>query len=109
MVKSPWGGKVYKLSAEFVCVVGSLLVPMYFLLWNTLSRISSTAFVLMFHSVREFCQFHTLLLLQSDLVEGWRSLVHALGFPYRMIREKYGKCCVFSRLVEVGVCMPQGK
>ena len=106
MGKSPWDGEVYKFSAEFVYVVGSLLVPMCFLLWNTLSRIPGTASVLVFHGVREFCQFCTLLLLQSDLVEGWRSSVHVLGSPYRMIREKHGKCHVFSRLGGVRVCIP---
>ena len=50
-----WGVEAYKLSAEFVHVVGSLLVPMYFLLQNTLSKILSTAFVLVFHGVRGFC------------------------------------------------------
>ena len=109
MRKSLWGVKAYKLSAEFAQVVGSLPVPMYFLLQNTLSRIPGTASVLMFCSVREFCQFCTLLLLQSDLVEGWRSLIHVPGFPYRMIREKHEKCHVFSRSVGVGVYMPQGK
>ena len=63
MEKNPWGGKVYKLSAVFAHVVGSLLVPMCFLLWNTLFRISGIASVLVFHGVREFCQFCTLLLL----------------------------------------------
>ena len=109
MAKNPWGGEVYKLSAVFVHIVGFLLVPMCFLLQNTLSRILGIVFVLMFCGVREFCQFHTLLLLRSDLVEDWRSLVHVPGFPYRMIREKHGKCHVFSRSVEVGVYMPQGK
>ena len=52
---SLWGVEAYKLSAEFVCIVGSLLVPTYFLLRNTLSRIPDTAFVLMFHGVRGFC------------------------------------------------------
>ena len=61
--KSPWSGKVYKLSAEFAHVVGSLLVPTYFLLQNTLSRIPGTASVLVFHGVRGFCQFRTLLFL----------------------------------------------
>ena len=60
---SLWGVKAYKLSAEFVHVVGSLPVPTYFLLRNTLSRIPGTASVLVFHGVRGFCQFHTLLLL----------------------------------------------
>ena len=109
MGKSPWGGEVYKLSAKFVHVVGSLLVPMCFLLQNTLSRIPDTASVLMFHGVKGFCQFRTLLLLQSDLVEGWRSLVHVLGSPYRTIREKHGRHHVFSKLVGVGICTPQGK
>ena len=109
MRKSPWDGKVYKLLAEFVHVVDSLPVSMYFLLWNTLSRIPGTVSVLVFRSMRGFCQFHTLLLLQSDLVEGWRSLAHVSGSPYRMIGEKHGRHCVFSRLVGVGVCMPQGK
>ena len=109
MGKNPWGGEVYKLSAVFVHIVGSLLVPMYFLLWNTLSRIPGTASILVFHGVREFCQFHTLLLLRLDLVEGWRSSVHVPGSPYRTIREKCGKHHVFSRLGGVRVCMPQGK
>ena len=61
--KSLWGVEAYKLSAEFVHVVGSLLVPMYFLLQNTLSRIPGTAFILVFCGVRGFCQFHTPLLL----------------------------------------------
>ena len=108
MRKSPWDGKVYKLSAEFVHVVGFLLVPTCFLLWNTLFRIPDTASVLVFCGVRGFCQFHTLLLL-SDLVEGWRSLVHVLGSPYRTIGEKHERHCVFSRLAGVRVCMPQGK
>ena len=60
--KSLWGVEAYKLSAEFAHVVGSLPVPMYFLLQNTLSRIPGTTSVLMFCSVRGFCQFHTLLL-----------------------------------------------
>ena len=102
MRKSPWDGEVYKLSAEFVHVVGFLPVPTCFLLWNTPSRISGTASILMFHDVRGFCQSHTLLLLQLDLVEGWRSLVCVLGSPYRMID-------VFSKLVGVRVCTPQGK
>ena len=55
MGKSPWGGKVYKLSAEFVHVVGCFLVPTCFLLQNTLSRIPGIASVLMFHGVRGFC------------------------------------------------------
>ena len=63
MRKSLWGVEAYKLSAEFVHIVGSLLVPTYFLLWNTLSRISGTASILVFHSVRGFCQSCTLLLL----------------------------------------------
>ena len=63
MGKNPWGGEVYKLSAVFAHVVGSLPVSMCFLLQNILSRISGTAFVLMFHSVRGFCQFHTPFLL----------------------------------------------
>ena len=63
MGKSPWDGEVYKFSAEFVYVVGFLPVPMYFLLRNTLSRIPGIASVLMFHGVREFYQFCTLLLL----------------------------------------------
>ena len=70
MRKSLWGIEAYKLLAEFVHVVGSLLVPTYFLLWNTLSRIPGTTSILVFHGVRGFCQFCTLLLLQSDLVEG---------------------------------------
>ena len=61
--ESLWGVEAYKLSAEFVHVVGSLPVPTCFLLWNILSRIPGTAFVLMFCGVREFCQFHTPLLL----------------------------------------------
>ena len=60
---SLWDIKAYKLLAEFVCVVGSLPVPMYFLLQNTLSRIPGTVSVLVFCGVRGFCQFHTLLLL----------------------------------------------
>ena len=55
MGKNPWGGKVYKLSAVFVHVIGSLPVSMCFLLWNTLSRIPGIASVLMFHGVRGFC------------------------------------------------------
>ena len=63
MGRIPWGVEVYKLSIVFVHVVSSLLVPMYFLLWNILSRIPGTASVLVFHDVRGFYQFHTLLLL----------------------------------------------
>ena len=106
---SLWGVEAYKLSAEFAHVVGSLPVSTYFLLWNTLSRIPGTASVLMFRGVRGFCQFCTLLLLRSDLVEGWRSSVHVPGSPYRMIGERRGRHHVFSRLAEVKVCMPQGK
>ena len=106
---SLWDVKAYKLSAEFAHVVGSLLVPMYFLLWNTLSRIPGTTSVLMFCSVRGFCQFCTLLLLRSDLVEGWRSSVHVPGSPYRMIGERCERHHVFSKLVEVRVGTPQGK
>ena len=106
MRKSLWGVEAYKLSAGFAHVVGSLPVPMYFLLWNILSRISSTAFILVFCGVRGFCQFRTPLLLQSDLVKGWRSSVHVPGSFYRTIREKHGKCHVFSRLVGVRVYMP---
>ena len=103
---SLWGVEAYRLSAEFAHVVDSLLVPTYFLLWNTLSKIPGTPSVLVFHGVRGFCQFHTLLLLQSDLVKGWRSSVHVPGSFYRTIREKHGKCHVFSRLVGVRVYMP---
>ena len=103
MRKSLWGIKAYKLSAEFVCVVDSLQVPTYFLPWNTLSRIPGTASILMFCGVRGFCQSRTLLLLQSDLVGGSRSLVHVPGSPYRMIGEKCGRHHVFSRLAEVRV------
>ena len=106
---SLWGVEAYKLSAEFVHVVGFLPVPMYFLLQNTLSRIPGTASVLMFYDVRGFCRFCTLLLLQSDLAEGWRSSVRVLGSPYRMIGGRHGRHHVFSRLAEVRVCMPQGK
>ena len=60
---SLWGVKAYKLSAEFVHVVGSLPIPTYFLLWNILSRIPGTASVLVFRGVRGFCRFRTLLLL----------------------------------------------
>ena len=109
MRKSLWGVKAYKLSVEFAHVVGSLPVPMYFLLWNTLSRIPGSASILIFRGVRGFCQFCTLLLLRSDLVEGWRSSVHVLGSPYRMIGEKHGRHHVFSRLAGVGVCTSQGK
>ena len=109
MRKSLWDVEAYKLSAEFAHVVGSLPVPTYFLLWNTLSRIPGTVSILVFHGVRGFCQFHTPFLLRSDLVEGWRSSVHVLGSPYRTIGERHGRYHVFSRLVEVGVCMPQGK
>ena len=105
MRKSLWGVEAYKLSVEFVHVVGSHV----FSAAKYLSRISGTASVLVFCGVRGFCQFHTLLLLRSDLVEGWRSSVHVLGFPYRTIREKHGRHCVFSRLAGVGVCMPQGR
>ena len=49
---SLWGVKAYKLSAEFAHVVGSLLVPTYFLLWNILSKIPGTASILVFHSER---------------------------------------------------------
>ena len=42
-------------------------------------------------------------------MEGWKSLVHVLEFPYRMIGGKHERCHVFSRLVEVGVYMPQGR
>ena len=63
MGKSPLDVEVYKLSAEFVHVVGSLLVPMCFLLQNTLSKIPGTVSVLVFYGVRGFCQFYTLLLL----------------------------------------------
>ena len=101
-----WNTEVYKLSTVFACVVDSLPVPMCFLLWNTCSRIPGTASILMFHSVRGFYQFHTLFLLQSDLVEGWKSSAHVLESPYRIIGGKHGKHCVFSRLVEVGVCTP---
>ena len=104
-----WGVEVYKLSTVFVCVVDSLLVPMYFLLQNTLSRILDTASVLMFHGMRGFCQFCILFLPQSDLVEGWKSLIHVPEFPYRMIGEKHGKHHISSRLVEIGVHMPQGR
>ena len=106
MERNPWGIEVYKLSIVFVHVVSSLLVPTCFLLQNTPSRVPNTASVLMFCSMRGFYQFCTLLLLQSDLVEGWRSSVHVLGSPYRMIREKHGKCHVFSRLGGVKVCIP---
>ena len=106
---SLWDVEAYKPSAEFVHVVGSLPVPTYFLLWNTFSKIPGTASILMFRDVRGFCRFCTLLLLQSDLVEGWRSSVHVLGSPYRMIGERYGRHHVFSMLAEVGVCMPQEK
>ena len=104
-----WGIEAYKPLAEFVRIVGFLLVPMYFLLQNTLSRIPGIASVLMFHSVRGFCQFRTLLLLRSDLAEGWRSLVRVPGSPYRMIGERHGRHHIFSMLAEVGVCTPQGK
>ena len=109
MRKSLWGVEAYKLSAEFVHVVGSLPVPTCFLLQNTLSRIPGTASVLVFCGVRGFCQFYTPLLLQSDLVEGWRSSVCVLGFPYRTIGERHRRHHVFSRLVGVGAYMPQGK
>ena len=82
---------------------------MCFLLWNTPSRTQSTASVLVFCNVRGFYQFHTLLLLQSDLVEGWKNLVCVPEFPSRMIGEKHGKHHVFSRLVGVIVYMPQGR
>ena len=107
MRESLWGVEAYKLSAEFVHIVGSLLVPTCFLLWNILSRISGTAFILMFCGVRGFYQFHTLPLLQSDLVEDWGNSVHVLEFPYRMIGGKHGKYCVSSRSVGVRVYMPQ--
>ena len=105
MRKSLWDIEAYKLLAEFMHVVGSLLVPTYFLLQNTLSRIPGTASVLVFRGVRGFCQFCTFLLLRSDLVEGWRSSVHVPGSPYRMIGERHGRHHVFFRLVEVRVCM----
>ena len=109
MRKSLWSVKAYKLLAEFVHVIGFLPVSTYFLLWNTLSRIPGTASILVFYGVRGYCQSCTLLLLRSDLVEGWRSLVHVLGSPCRMIGERCGRHHVFSRLVGVRVCMPQGK
>ena len=109
MRKSPWDGEVYKLSAEFARAIDSLPVPMCFLLQNTLFKIPDTASILVFCGVRGFCQFHTLLLLQSDLVEGWRSSVHVLESPYRTIEEKHGRHCIFSRLAGVRVCMPQGR
>ena len=109
MRESLWDVEVYRLLAEFVHVVGSFLVPMYFLLQNTLSRIPGTTSVLVFCSVRGFCQFRTLLLLRSDLAEGWRSLVRVPGSPYRMIGERHGRHHIFSMLAEVRVCTPQGK
>ena len=101
-----WGIEVYNLLIVFVHVVGSLLVPTCFLLQNIPSRISNTASVLVFHGVRGFYQICTLLLLQSDLVEGWRNLVHVPEFPYRTIEGKHGKHHEFSRLAGVGVYTP---
>ena len=66
MRKSPWDGEVYKLSAEFVHVVGSLPVPTCFLLQNILSRIPDTASVLVFHGVRGFVNF--ILFFSSDQI-----------------------------------------
>ena len=106
---SPWVIEAYKLSTVFVHVVSSPLVPTCFMLWNTLSRIPGTTSILVFCDVRGFYQFHTLLLLQSDLVGGWRSLVCVPVFPYRTIGGKHGKHHIFSRLVEVKVYMPQGR
>ena len=66
MRKSPWDGEVYKLSAEFAHVIGSLPVPTCFLLQNTLSRIPGTASVLVFHGVRGFVNF--ILFFSSDQI-----------------------------------------